>query len=50
MPREICRGCGGDASNGYNNLCESCEDEMRDEHGQDVDVTDYDWESPNRRG
>jgi len=39
---EDCRRCGEDASNGFNGLCESCEEDMRDEHGQNCDTTDYD--------
>jgi hypothetical protein len=42
MPREECRRCGSDASNGYNGLCETCEDKMKEEYGQDCDTTDYD--------
>jgi len=39
---EECRRCGEDASNGFCGLCESCEEDIRDEHGQDCDLTDYD--------
>ena len=41
--REPCRGCGEDASNGFNGLCESCEENMKDTYGQGIDTTDYDW-------
>ena len=42
---EECRGCGEDASNGFNGLCECCEESMRDEYGRDIDTSDYDWVS-----
>ena len=40
--REPCRKCGCDASNGFNGLCESCEENLRDTYGQDIDTSDYD--------
>jgi len=44
-----CRGCGGDASNGFNGLCECCEEELRDQEGQNIDTSDFDFTS-NRMG
>lgn len=40
--KETCRHCGGDASNGFNGLCESCEDSLRREFGRDCDTSNYD--------
>ena len=42
IEEDTCRHCGGDARNGFNGLCESCENKMRNELGMEIDTTDYD--------